>query len=155
MQAALEDLKRFCQSNPILAAPAKAEPMLLYISTTTQVVIVVMTVEREEQGKVQKVQHPVYYVSEVLSPCKTRYPHYQKTTYGIFMVAEKLRQYFQANPITIISHAPLSDIINNRDPTGRVAKWAIELMPFEISYKPWSAIKSQALADFIVEWNGA
>ena len=51
-----------------------------------------------------------------------------------------------------MSKAPLSDIINNSDATGRIAKWGIELAAFEITYKRRDAIKSQALADFIVDW---
>ena len=35
---------------------------------------------------------------------------------------------------------------------GRVAKWAIELGPYAIFYQPRTAIKSQALADFLVDW---
>ena len=53
------------------------------------------------------------------------------------------------------SEVPLNDIINNRDATGRIAKWAIELLPFDITYKPRRAIKSQVLADFIAEWTEA
>ena len=53
------------------------------------------------------------------------------------------------------SEVPLNDIINNRDAIGRIAKWAIELLPFEITYKPCRAIKSQVLADFVVEWTEA
>ena len=87
---AFADLKRLLQSNPLLASPAQSEPMLLYISATTQVVSVVIAMEREEAGKTNRVQHLVYYVSEVLTPCKTRYPHYQKITYGVFMAAQKL-----------------------------------------------------------------
>jgi hypothetical protein len=47
--------------------------MLLYISATTQVVSVALVVEWEEPGKSQKVQRPVYFVSEVLSVSKMRY----------------------------------------------------------------------------------
>ena len=50
---------------------------------------------------------------------------------------------------------PLNDIINNRDATGRIAKWAIELLQFDIKYKPRRAIKSQVLADFVAEWTEA
>ena len=35
---------------------------------------------------------------------------------------------------------------------GRIAKWAIELLPFDMTYKPWRAIKSQVLADFVAKW---
>ena len=53
------------------------------------------------------------------------------------------------------SKVPLNDIINNCDAMGRIAKWAIELLPFDIIYKPWRAIKSQVLVDFIAEWTEA
>ena len=55
----------------------------------------------------------------------------------------------------MVSKAPLKDIINNADATGRVAKWGIELAAFNIHYKPWTTIKSQALADFMADWTEA
>jgi diketogulonate reductase-like aldo/keto reductase len=64
------------------------------------------------------VQRPVYYLSEVLSVTKQRYPHYQKLAYGVFMTARKLRHYFQEHPIMVVSEAPLSDILNNPEATG-------------------------------------
>lgn len=58
------------------------------------------------------------------------------------MAVPKLRHYFQEKPITVVNHAPLSDIINNKDAIGHVAKWAIELLPFKTTYKSRSTIKS-------------
>jgi hypothetical protein len=55
----------------------------------------------------------------------------------------------------VVSKAPLKDIINNSDATGRVAKWGIELASFDINYKPRTAIKSQALAEFMADWKEA
>jgi hypothetical protein len=66
------------------------EPMLLYISATTQVVSSALVVEREEPGRFQKVQQPVYFVSEVLSDSKTRYSQMQKLVYVILMTKRKL-----------------------------------------------------------------
>ena len=83
---------------------------------------------------------------------KQRYPHWQKLVYGVFMASRKLKQYFQGHPITVVSSAPLGDIIQNREATGRVAKWAIELGPHGLKYMPRTAIKSQALVDFINDW---
>ena len=51
------------------------------------------------------------------------------------MASRKLRHYFQECSITVASEVPLNDIINNRDAMGRIAKWAIELLPFDIIYK--------------------
>jgi predicted dithiol-disulfide oxidoreductase (DUF899 family) len=111
-----------------------------------------MVVERKEETQVYPVQRPVYYLSEVFTESKQRYPHYQKLAYGVFLAARKLRHYFQEHHITVVSKAPLWDIINNTDATGRVAKWAIELVTFDIDYQPRTAIKSQALADFVADW---
>ena len=71
------------------------------------------------------------------------------------MASRKLRHYFQECSITVASEVPLKDITNNRDATGWMAKWAIEILPFDITYKPQRAIKSQVLADFVAEWTEA
>ena len=99
--------------------------------------------EREEDGHKFPLQKPVYYVSTVLTPIKSRYPHYQKIAYAVFMASRKLRHYFQECSIMVASEVPLNDIINNCNATGRIAKWAIELLPFDITYKPRRAIKSK------------
>jgi hypothetical protein len=72
-QEALDSLKNMLKSPPILTSLTPEEPMLLYISATTQVVSAALVVEREEPGRSQKVQLPVYFVSEELSDSKTRY----------------------------------------------------------------------------------
>ena len=72
--------------------------------------------------------------------------------YGVHFAAKKLKPYFQENLVTVVCTAPLAEIIGNRDAFGQVAKWAIELAPYTIFYLPCTAIKSQALADFLVDW---
>jgi hypothetical protein len=72
---------------PVLVAPNEKEPLLLYIAATHQVVSTVLVVERSEEGKVYSVQRSVYFISEVLSPTKQRYPHYQKLAYSVFTIA--------------------------------------------------------------------
>ena len=51
----------------------------------------------------------------------------------------------------VMTSFPLSEVIQNQDATGRIMKWALELMGQGILYASWAAIKSQVLADFIVE----
>ena len=125
----------------MLAAPSSKEHFLLYIVVMSQVVSTVLTVELEEQGKAFKLQRPVYYISKVLTPSKQRYPHYQKLVYGIYLTTKKVAHYFQEHLVTVISDAPLSEIMNNRDAMGRVAKWAIELLPLDIKFEAKKAIK--------------
>src|SRR3954464_10725349 len=151
-QKAFDELKKQLSTRPVLAAPQEKEPLLLYIAATSRVVSVAIVVEREEEGKSQKVQRPVYYISEVLSPSKQRYPHYQKIAMGIYLASQKLAHYFQDHPITVVSEAPLAEIMNNRYSTGRIAKWSLDLLPFDLNYQAKKAIKSQALVDILAEW---
>jgi hypothetical protein len=151
-QEALNSLKNILKSPPILTALTTEEPMLLYISVTTQVVSAALVVEREEPRRSQKVQRPVYFISEVLSDSKTRYSQMQKLVYAILMTKRKLRYYFDAHPITIMSKYPLGEVIQNPEAEERIAKWALELMGQNITYAPCSTIKSQVLADFVAEW---
>ena len=88
----------------------------------------------------------------MLIESKQRYLHWQKLVYGVFFASRKLKHYFWGHPITVVSSAPLGDIIQNREATGRVAKWAIELGPHGLKYVPRTAIKSQALVDFTNDW---
>ena len=66
--------------------------------------------------------------------------------------SRKLVHYFQAHPISVVTSFPIGDILHNHDATGRIAKWAVELGSFELSFQPQMAIKSQALTNFIGEW---
>ena len=145
-------MKKQLAEPPVLAAPVDKEPLLLYVAANTRAVSVAVVVERKEEGKEYPVQRPVYYVSEVLIEAKQQYPHWQKLVYGVFMANRKLKQYFQSHPITVVSSAPLGDIIQNREATGWVAKLAIELGSHGLKYVPRTTIKYQTVVDFINDW---
>ena len=86
-----------------------------------------IVVERPEEGHAYGVQRPFYFISEVLSESKVRYPSIQKLLYGILITSRKLRHYFDEYKISVITDFPLGDILHNRDATGRISKWAVEL----------------------------
>jgi hypothetical protein len=94
----------------------------------------------------------VYYISEVLSETKARYPQIKKLLYTVVLVRRKLRHYFEAHPVTVVSSFPLGEIIGNPNVAGRIAKWSVELMGKTLAYAPRKAIKYQILADFVAEW---
>jgi hypothetical protein len=53
--------------------------------------------------------------------------------------------------IEVHTSSTLGEILNNREATGKIAKWAIELSMYDILYKP-RTIKAPALSDFVAEW---
>jgi hypothetical protein len=149
---ALAQLKDFLSKPPVLTAPCKKEQLLLYLAATTHVVSTVIVVERREGGHAYLVQRPVYFVSEVLSEYKARYQPVQKLLYAVLITSRKLRHYFQEYLISIVTDYPLSDILRNQDATRRISKWAVKLGTLNIDFKPRTTIKSQALVDFMAEW---
>jgi ribonuclease HI len=151
-EEALGNLKALLTNAPILVPPAAGEALLIYVAATTQVVSAAIVVERLEEGHALLVQRPVYFISEVLSETKIRYPQIQKLLYAVILTRRKLRHYFESHPVTVVSSFPLGEIIQCREASGRIAKWAVELMGETIPFAPQKAIKSQALADFLAEW---
>jgi hypothetical protein len=60
--------------------------------------------------------------------------------------------YFGSYPVHVVTLFVLREIVENHVTTGRITKWALKLMGLDIAYAPQTAIKSQALADFVAEW---
>jgi ribonuclease HI len=72
--------------------------------------------------------------------------------YAVVLARRKLRHYFKAQPVTVVSSFPLGEIICNSDVAGRITEWSVELMGETLTYAPRKAIKSQILMDFVAEW---
>jgi hypothetical protein len=102
-QEALDKLKATLAHASVLTPPQNGEPMYLYVAATTQVVSAVIVVERTEEGHALPVQRPVYYISEVLYDTKARYPQIQKLLYAVVLERRRLRYYFEAHPVTVVS----------------------------------------------------
>jgi hypothetical protein len=151
-QEAFDKLKATLAHAPILMPPQDGEPLYLYVAATTQVASAVIVVERMEEGQTLPVQRLVYYISEVLSETKARYPQVQKLLYAVVLTRRKLRHYFKAHPVTVVSSFLLGEIIRNTDAAGRIAMWSVELMGETLAYALRKAFKSQILADFVAEW---
>jgi ribonuclease HI len=150
-EEALGNLKALLTNAPILVPPAAGQALLIYVAATTQVVSAAIVVERREEGHALPVQRPVYFIGEVLSETKIRYPQIQKLLYAVILTRQKLRHYFESHPVTVVSSFPLGEIIQCPEASGRIAKWAVEIMG-ETILAPRKAIKSQVLADFMAEW---
>jgi ribonuclease HI len=132
--------------------PAAGEALWIYVAATTQVVSAAIVVKRREEGHALLIQRLVYFISEVLSETKICYPQIQKLLYAVILTRRKLRHYFESHLVTVVSSFPLGEIIQCREASGRIAKWAVELMGETLSFAHRKAIKSQVLADFLAEW---
>jgi hypothetical protein len=80
------------------------------------------------------VQHPVYFISEVLGPSKKKYPQVQKLLYAVLLTARKLRHYFDEHKVIVVIGFPIGDILHNKEAIGRITKWACELGAHDIEF---------------------
>jgi hypothetical protein len=77
---------------------------------------------REVDGEKGKHQSPVYFVSEALSGSKLLYSELAKIAYAVLMVTRKLRHYFEAHKVTVLTGQPLNDLFINKEASSRIAK---------------------------------
>jgi hypothetical protein len=140
-EQAFQELKQHLVYLPILVAPEPRELLYLYIAAAAEAVSMVLVVERmaqegqEPEGLgpaigVRTVQRPIYYVSEVLHEAKARYLETHKLLYVVLVASRKLRHYFQAHSVMVVTSFPLRAILDNSNAKGNIAKWAVELAEF-------------------------
>ena len=70
----MESLKASLTLAPILIAPEQGESLPLYIAASNHIMSATLVVDREELGHPLKVQRPMYFIYEVLTDAKIRYP---------------------------------------------------------------------------------
>jgi hypothetical protein len=121
-------------------SPSPSEPLLLYMATSKAAVSA--SLDREVEAEKGKLQCPVYFVSEALSGSKLLYSELEKIAYAVIMATRKLRHYFEAHKVTVLTDQPLNDLFINKEDSSRIAKWATELSEHTIDFAKRSAIKS-------------
>uniref|UniRef100_A0A2N9H4Y6 Uncharacterized protein n=1 Tax=Fagus sylvatica TaxID=28930 RepID=A0A2N9H4Y6_FAGSY len=145
-QRAFEELKVYLSSPPLLSPSKTGEELYLYLAISSSAVSSALI--REEE----RVQKPVYYTSRALKGAEERYSNMEKLAFALLIASRKLRPYFQAHSIVVLTDYPLRKAMNKPDAAGRLIQWSIEMSEFDIDYRPRTAIKAQALADFIAEF---
>ena len=76
----------------------------------------------------------------------------EKLILALVTTSRKLRPYFQAHTVEVLTEYPMKQILHKTKTSRRLIKWAIELSKLDIRYKPRTAVKGQILADFIMEF---
>ena len=99
-----------------------------------------------------KAQKPVYHACRAFRGIEERYPPMEKLAFTLVTATCKLKLYFQAHMVIVLTDKPLRQAMSNPEAAGRLALWAIELSEFDIQYRPYTAIKGQVVVDFIAKF---
>ena len=76
----------------------------------------------------------------------------EKLAFALLIATRKLKPYFQAHTIVVLTNKPLRKAMSSPEVAGRMALWAVELSEFDIQYHPRTAVKGQVVVDFIAEF---
>ena len=108
----------------------EGEKLDLYLAISEEAVITALVIEEE------KVQWSVFYVSKRLLDADTRYPELEKLALTLMVASRKLRPYFHAYTIEVLTNYPLRQVLQKSEALGKLLKWAIELGQFEVNFRP-------------------
>ena len=144
-EEAFQQMKKLIEHLPSLTTPVAKEILYVYIAAADEVVSTVLVAERK--GK----QSPVRYVSRTLNEAERNYAPLEKLILSLLHASRRLRRYFEAHPIKVITDQPIKQVLSKAQASGKLAKYSVELGAYNIEYVPRNAIKGQVLADFLSE----
>ena len=111
---AFHELKHYLSNPPLLSPSKEGEDLFLYLAISVTAVSAALI--REEN----KVQLSMYYVSQAFQGAEARYPRIEKITFTLIVASRKLRPYFQANPIIVMTDQPIKKAMNKPEAAGRM-----------------------------------
>ena len=150
-QESFELLKTSLMSEPILTYPDPKHPYVLFIDASKFAWACVLTQEKTHQveGKEIKILHPITYMSGLFHGSQLNWACLTKEAYAIYMSIKKLAYYLEDADITLRSdHLPLKRFLAKNTLNSKVNNWAIEISPFQITFKYIKGIKN-TLADMM------
>ena len=106
---ALDAIKQYLASPLTLSQPIEGKELVTSATTVS-----VALVRSDEDGK----QRSVYFVSKMLTDVETRYTNFERIALALSMAAKKLRPYFQAHIIIVLTNYPIIAIIHKSDALG-------------------------------------
>ena len=118
------------------------EELYLYIAVSQAAISTALV--RDEGGS----QRPVYFISRAFRGAEERYPRMEKLAFALITTAWKLKPYFQAHTIVVLTKQLLKRVMSSPEAAGRMALWAIELSKFDVQYRLRTVVKGQIVADF-------
>ena len=111
-----DNIKQYLIEPSILANPKAGDMIYLYLEVYD--VSVSTTLFKEDENRKQR---PVFFVIKSLSEVEPRYTRLEQAAQALRVATKKLRSYFQAHPIVVLTNLPLRSIIHKLDLSGRMA----------------------------------
>ncbi|GJV05186.1 reverse transcriptase domain-containing protein [Tanacetum coccineum] len=117
-----------------MTPPLEKETLYAYLAVSTEAISIVLLTDRKGR------QCPVQYVSRTLNEAEINYAPMEKLALSLVHMTRRLRRYFEAHLVKVITDQPIKSILNNTETSRKLAKYAVELGAYNIKFIPRNAI---------------
>ncbi|RVX07353.1 Retrovirus-related Pol polyprotein from transposon 17.6 [Vitis vinifera] len=138
-QNALERIKHCLMHPPILSSPIPKEKLYMYLAVSEWAIQ-----RRSIPLPFTKGAETCLLCQQGIGRCRNQVFKNGANSLSSSKCCPKLRPYFQAHPVIVLTDQPLRSILHKPDLTGRMLQWAIELSEFGIEFQPRLSKKGQS-----------
>nr|GEX28648.1 hypothetical protein [Tanacetum cinerariifolium] len=142
---AFHQMKKLIIELPSLTPPHEKETLYAYLAVSAEAISVVLLTDWKGR------KCPVQYVSRTLNKAERNYAPMEKLALSLIHMTQRLRRYFKPHPVMVIIDQPIKNILSNTKTSENLAKYAVELRAYNITFIPRNAMKVQVRADFLLE----
>ncbi|GKA15946.1 reverse transcriptase domain-containing protein [Tanacetum coccineum] len=111
-EAAFRQIKEHIAKLPMLTTPEEQEELIIYLAASKEAVSVVLMTEREAR------QMSIYFVSRALRGPDVNYTSMEKLVLALVHASKRLKRYFQAHPIIVVTDQPIKNILSKPEVAG-------------------------------------
>jgi len=123
---AFEQIREHLMTAPTLSCPNFEEPFVLQTDASSVGLGAVLTQTIEGEEKV------IAFASRALADPEKRYSVTEQECLAVVWAIQKFRPYLEGYKFTVITdHSSLRWLHNLKNPTGRLARWALELLEYD------------------------
>ncbi|XP_026417357.1 uncharacterized protein LOC113312835 [Papaver somniferum] len=142
----LKSIKDHLANLSILQKPEPGEELLIYLAAISNALNVILL--RSDKG----IEKPISYISKIFNSAEINYTKIEKLILALVYATQKLRTYFQAHKIKVLTRTQIESVLKHTQRVGRVAKWNAQTKHYVVKYEILSSPKSQVIADFLAEF---
>ena len=148
-QKALDEIKQYLTSPPVLVPSEKHKPSKLYLSADKRAIGSALIQEFEGKERV------IYFVSRRLLNAKTRYSPFERLCLCLYFSCTKLKHYLLSVECVVVSKYDMIKYMLSLPILNEIiGKWILALSKFDLRYESAKAVKEQIMADFVVQHCG-
>nr|GEV13690.1 hypothetical protein [Tanacetum cinerariifolium] len=126
-------MKKLITDLLLLTPHREKETLYAYLVVSTETISAVLLTDRKGR------KCPVQYVRRTLNEAEKNYAPMEKLVLALIHMTRRLRRYFEAHLVKVITDQPIKNVLNNTETSGKLAKYVVEIGAYNITFIPRNA----------------